>query len=37
MKINTPDNVCFPIIFSEMMMMHYNIVEIYVQNVKLKT
>ena len=35
--MNSPDNSFFPIFFPEMMMVNYNIVEVYVQNVKLKT
>lgn len=37
MKINSPDSSFFPIFFPEMMMVNYNIVEVYIQNVKLKT
>ena len=35
MKINSPNNF-FPVFFPEMMMVNYNIVEVYVQNIKLK-
>ena len=37
MKINSPDNSFFTIFFPKMMMVNYNIVEVSVQNIKLKT